>query len=140
MLPKRVFNVNNSYLRNINLKAMKKLSTVLGIFAFLICTTVAAQDVKPLFEQDGELIKGTFYYEDGSISQKGTYKDGKLHGNWISYDTSGKKTAMANYQEGEKAGEWFFWSDDKLTEVDYNQNMIAEVRTYTYQGDLVSRK
>lgn len=119
---------------------MKRITIVLALFTFIICTAVTAQGVKPVFEQEGELIKGTFYYEDGNVSQEGTYKDGKLHGKWISYDTSGKKIAMANYEKGEKAGKWFYWSADKLTEVDYNQNQIAEVKTYAYQGALVTRK
>lgn len=119
---------------------MKKINIILAVFAFVISSTISAQDVKPVFVQDGELIKGTFYYEDGSISQEGTYKDGKLHGEWISYDQNGKKIAMANYEEGEKTGKWFFWSAEKLTEVDYNDNRIAEVKTYSYQGDLVSRR
>lgn len=119
---------------------MKSFNSILAAFAFIICTTVAAQDIKPVFVKDGDLVKGTFYYEDGSISQEGTYKDGKLHGNWISFDKNGNKVAMANYENGEKTGKWFFWSEDKLTEVDYNENRIAEVKTYSYQGALVNRR
>jgi antitoxin component YwqK of YwqJK toxin-antitoxin module len=118
----------------------KSINSVFAVFASIICTAVSAQEVEPVFAQDGEIIKGTFYYEDGTVSHGGTCKDGKLQGNWISYDTSGEKTAMANYEEGEKAGKWYFWSADKLTEVDYSQNRIAEVKTYKNQGNLVSRK
>ncbi|MBK5192910.1 MAG: nicotinic acid mononucleotide adenyltransferase [Flavobacteriaceae bacterium] len=106
---------------------MKNIKSILVMVAFLIVSVITAQDIEPSFEKQGELIKGTFYYEDGSISQEGTYKDGKLHGQWISYDQNGKKNAVANYEDGRKTGKWFFWSSDQLTEVDYNNNRIAEI-------------
>lgn len=112
---------------------------MLVVVAFLFSVTLAAQEIKPDFEKKGDLIKGTFYNEDGGVSQEGTYKDGELHGKWISYDQNGKKVAMANYEEGRKTGKWFFWSSDELTEVDYDNNRIAEVTKYDYKGTLVTR-
>ncbi len=93
---------------------------------------------KPVFEKQGELIKGTFYYDDGNIRQEGTYKDGKLHGKWISYDENGEKTAIAQYDNGQKDGVWFFWSEDKLTEVNYEKNNIASVSSWKNTSSLVS--
>lgn len=121
------------------IKAMKNIKSMLVVLAFLFSVTLAAQEIKPVFEKEGNLIKGTFYNEDGNVSQVGTYKDGKLHGKWISYDQNGKKVAMANYEEGQKTGKWFFWSSDQLTEVDYSNNSIAEVTKYDYNGTLVTR-
>ncbi|MFO8146804.1 MAG: toxin-antitoxin system YwqK family antitoxin [Bacteroidota bacterium] len=118
---------------------MKNIKSMLVVVAFLFSVTLSAQEIKPDFEKQGDLIKGTFYYEDGSVSQEGTYKDGKLHGKWISYDQNGKKVAMANYEEGQKTGKWFFWSSDQLTEVDYDNNSIAEVTKYAYKSTLVTR-
>lgn len=118
---------------------MKKLKLTIAAAAILITTAISAQNVKPTFEKDGDLIKGTFYYEDGSVRQEGTYKDGKLHGEWISYEQNGKKNAIAQYNEGDKTGKWFFWANDILTEVDYNSNIIAEVRSYKNTSTLVNR-
>lgn len=118
---------------------MKNIKPFLLVAALLIGTTVFAQDVKPVFEKDGELIKATFFYEDGTRSQEGTFKNGKLHGKWVSYNIEGEKTAIANYTEGIKTGKWFFWTEDRLTEVDYDNNKIAEVTTYSYDGTLVTR-
>lgn len=118
---------------------MRKIKLILAVFAVMLSAGMMAQDVKPVFEQEGELIKGTFYYEDGSISQEGTYKDGKLHGEWISYGQDGKKTAIAKYSEGNKIGKWFFWDDDVLKEVEYNNNQIAQVSVYKSTGTLVIR-
>jgi len=129
------------YFRKVNIKyqAMKNIKSMLVIAALLVGSVVSAQDVKPSFEKQGELIKGTFYYEDGSVRQEGTYKDGKLHGKWVSYDQNGKKIALANYEEGNKSGKWFFWNSDKLTEVDYNDNQIADVTSYKNTSSIVSR-
>ncbi|MCM8569433.1 nicotinic acid mononucleotide adenyltransferase [Gramella jeungdoensis] len=88
------------------------------------------KDPKPVFEKQDDLIKGTFYYEDGNIRQEGTYKNGKLHGQWISYDQNGEKTAIAHYNKGEKEGKWFFWNGDRLTEVDYENSRIASVNKW----------
>jgi antitoxin component YwqK of YwqJK toxin-antitoxin module len=40
--------------------------------------------------------------------KSGFYKNGKLQGEWISYDSNGYKTAMATYDNGQKSGKWFF--------------------------------
>lgn len=109
---------------------MKKIFAAIAIIAFMAGTTGVAQEIKPKFEKEGELIKGTYYYEDGSVRQEGTYKNGQLHGEWISYDQNGKKNAVAQYNEGVKTGKWFFWNKDLLTEVDYDNNAIAEVNSY----------
>lgn len=103
------------------------------LMAMILCgATVMAQDVKPNFEKKGNIITGTFFYDNGTVKQEGTYnKDGKLHGEWIMYNTKGKKTAMGNYTNGEKTGKWFFWkSGEELVEVDYNNNQIADVTTW----------
>ncbi len=96
------------------------------------------KDPKPVFEKQGDLIKGTFYYDDGSIRQEGTYKDGKLHGEWVSYNQNGEKTAIAQYKNGQKDGIWFFWSGDQLSEVDYDNNNIASVNSWKSTSSLVS--
>lgn len=104
--------------------AMKKyiISTFLAITFPLF--SMAKPD--PIFEKQGELIKATYFYENGQLAQSGYFKDGQLHGKWISYDIYGKKTAIANYFEGKKTGKWFFWNGDKLTEVDYHKNNIIK--------------
>ena len=119
---------------------MKNIKIILSAIAIMIGTIAGAQDIKPLYEKDGDLIKGTYYYEDGSIKQEGTYKNGKLHGQWVSYGQDGKKNALAQYEEGNKTGKWFFWNDDLLTEVDYNKNRIAEVRKYKNAEALVQNR
>tara|TARA_R100000789_G_C2995253_1_gene147267 strand:+ start:717 stop:1082 length:366 start_codon:yes stop_codon:yes gene_type:complete len=121
---------------------MKRLKLILFTAAFLMSGVILAQneEIKPKFEKQGELIKGTFYYEDGSVRQEGTYKDGRLHGEWISYDQNGEKTALANYENGKKSGKWFFWTENKLTEVDYQNSMIASVNSWKNENSIVDRQ
>lgn len=99
--------------------------------AFLICAlALNAQEIEPKFEKQDDLVKGTFYFDNGQISQEGTYKDGKLHGKWIAYNLDGKKISEAKYKEGKKEGTWFFWTEEKLVEVEYDHNRIAEVTNW----------
>ena len=86
-----------------------------------------AQDVKPLYEKEGDLVKATFYHDNGNIAQLGNFQDGQLHGEWIMFDESGKKVAIGQYSLGMKTGKWFFWKGDLLQEVDYSDNRIVSV-------------
>lgn len=111
---------------------MKTIKHIVLVGCFLLGGALFSQDQKiaPLFEKDGELVKATFFYEDGSISQQGTIKDGKLHGEWISYDREGNKSALARYKDGSKTGKWFFWVDGTLKEVNYQNSKIASVNIW----------
>ncbi|MEW7280993.1 nicotinic acid mononucleotide adenyltransferase [Aquimarina sp. 2201CG1-2-11] len=114
---------------------MRKLVIAL---ALLFSATIFAQEAKPTFEKQGDLIKGTFFYEDGTVRQQGFYNNkGILHGEWKAYDVTGKKIAMGQYYMGKKIGKWFFWNADKLSEVNYDKNQIAEVTTWSNQGNVV---
>ena len=93
-----------------------------------------AQQADVDYQKKGDLTEGIFYHENGVISQEGTYKNGKLHGQWISYDRDGKKNTMAYYHKGKKVGKWIFWRDDKMIEVDYDNNRIAEVVAYKVES------
>ena len=103
-------------------------NTMIAALMMLSGAVVAQNEVKkPVFEKQGDLIKGTYYYEDGNIRQEGTYKDGELHGKWVSYDEKGEKTAFAEYNDGEKVGTWLFWEGNKIKQVEYKSNQIVSV-------------
>lgn len=105
---------------------MKKYIIIAVLF---IGATVSAQDFKsPLFQVDKELINATYYHENGLVSQKGTFnKDGVLVGFWTSYDNQGNKLSQGYYENGIKSGKWFFWSEDTLKEVDFQDSKITNV-------------
>ena len=106
---------------------MKKIM----IFGALALSGLAfAQAKKPVLEQEGNLVKATYYYDNGQIQQQGHFKDGKLEGNWVAFDEKGNKKSMGNYTNGEKTGKWFFWSDKTLSEVDYANSRVASVKSW----------
>jgi len=115
---------------------MKK---IIFIAAILFGIGVTAQEVQPNFEKEGDLIKGTYFYDNGEIQQQGTYKDGKLHGEWTTYNKNGEKSALGEYENGVKTGKWFFWTNGELTEVDYRNNTIAEVTTWENTSSIANR-
>jgi len=112
---------------------MKKLC----ITAMLVVSGVIfAQENNAKHEVVNQMVKSTFYHENGQLQQEGFYKDGKVHGEWISYDINGNKVAMGQYQDGMKVGKWFFWNGLDLAEVDYSDSRVAQVKKWS-QGAVV---
>lgn len=118
---------------------MKKL--LILIVALICSAALFSQEVKKnVYEVENNLIKVTIYHDNGEISQTGYYTlDGKLHGNWFSYDINGKRTAVANYVNGNKTGKWFFWNDKTLKEVDYELNKVAVVNEWINTNTIASK-
>ena len=106
---------------------MKKIVVV----ALMLCVslTFAQEDKNVKYEANGDLTEATYYYDNGVVKQEGTFNaEGKLHGEWISYDINGDKTTVANYVDGKKSGKWQFWSNDGLVrEVVYENSRIVSV-------------
>jgi len=105
---------------------MKKVVTLL----VMLCVgfSFAQEKIQPKLEKKDNLIVATYYHDNGEVQQTGTFDaDGKLQGEWTSYDVNGNKLAVATYEAGKKVGKWFFWNDNKLKEVDYSENVIANV-------------
>ena len=115
---------------------MKKI--VMIILVALTANVAFAQsqkescDVKDSYVLKGDLIEATLYHDNGTIAQTGYYTlDNKLHGEWISFNHKGERTAVANYHDGEKVGSWIFYHGDTMKEVYYESSKIAEVKTWT---------
>ena len=106
------------------------MKNIFIITALLFSTLAFAQNNKPVFEKDGDFVKGTYFFENGQVQQTGTYKKGKLHGKWISYNEQGDKVAVGKYVNGSKTGKWFFWNGEELSEVDYSKNEISSIKTH----------
>lgn len=117
---------------------MRKIFTLLLLFS--VTYTFAQDKQKTVFKEDGNLTIATYYYDNGTIQQEGTFNAaGKLHGNWYSYDANGKKIVAAKYENGDKVGKWFFWTDDVLKEVDYSTNAIVSVVEWSNDKILVAK-
>lgn len=115
---------------------MKNL-IVTVVLLFSVAVTAQDKNVTPLYEKDGDVVKATYYHDNGAIAQTGFYKNNKLHGEWKSYDPAGKRIAIAEYNKGEKTGKWFFWNGEKLSEVDYINNKIIKVTRWNNANSIV---
>ena len=115
------------------------MKNIFIIIATLITSIVMAQNVKPTYEKlDDDTIKGTFYHENGKIQQQGFYKNGKLHGQWISYNAEGEKVAQGTYDNGVKVDTWYFYDGKSLSEISYENNVIATVKTWDENSNVVA--
>ena len=72
----------------LNLFDMKKIITIcmLGIVSLGF-----AQEKQPTFSAEGDLVKATYYYEDGSIKTQGFFRDKKLAGEWVRFENQVRK-------------------------------------------------
>jgi antitoxin component YwqK of YwqJK toxin-antitoxin module len=108
---------------------MKKIVMLLVMLS--VGFTYAQDKIEPQLEKKGDLTLVTYFHENGEIQQLGMFNaDGKLHGEWTSFDTEGNKVAVGNYEAGKKVGKWFFWTGDSLKEVDYNNSKIVSVNKW----------
>lgn len=105
----------------------------------LVSGLVSAQDAQPKLEAQGQFVKATYFHDNGQIQQTGYFLNGKPDGLWVSFDTAGKKIAAGEYVDGKKAGQWLFWNDNALTEVQYSDSRIASVKQWK-QDTIVNRQ
>lgn len=112
---------------------MKK---IIAICIFTLATIGYAQEQKPTYKAEGDLVKVTYYYEDGSIKTQGFFKDKKLTGEWVRFDKDGNKTQLAYYNSGKKIGKWFVWTKSSLKEINYVDNSIASVNIWKPESNL----
>tara|TARA_R110001592_G_scaffold79086_1_gene236919 strand:- start:1536 stop:1913 length:378 start_codon:yes stop_codon:yes gene_type:complete len=106
------------------------MKNIIAIFILSIATLGYAQENKPTYKAEGDLVKATYYFEDGSIKTQGFFKDKKITGEWTRFDNEGNKTQIAFYNNGVKVGKWFIWSKDSLKEINYENNAIASVNEW----------
>lgn len=110
---------------------MKNILTLL-VLVLIASSAIAQNNKKGTYILDGDVIEATLFHDNGTIAQIGYYTaDNKLTGEWISYDLNGNKTAVAQYNNGEKVGTWLFYQGDTKREVSYNDSRIAKVKTWT---------
>jgi len=106
---------------------MKKLFASLVLF-FLVVSVSFAQGVEPKFEKENDLVKATYYHDNGMIKEIGFFKEDKLHDKWISYNEEGKIKVVAIYSNGLKEGKWYLVGEDSVKEVTYKANKVVKVQ------------
>lgn len=109
---------------------MRKLLVVITI-SLLTASSFSQVRVADDFVKEGDVIKATLYHENGKVAQTGFYTlDNKLEGEWISFDAEGNKTAVAQYNNGNKVGTWYFYQGNEIKQVHYSNSKIAKVTTF----------
>lgn len=129
MLPKCCFKVKKSVdlVHNLKIQIMKNIFLLLSVLFFSVAS-FAQQERKTSLNKQTKMIDVVYYHYNGVVSQTGSYTlDGKLNGDWLSYDVNGEKIVSAVYDHGKKVGKWFYWTDKTLKEVDYSNNAIVNV-------------
>ena len=145
MLIKCCLKVNFMYIcyRNVNKRfnnlKTKNMKNVILTFVMLFSVAIIAQEnnIEPKFEKDGDMIKATYFHDNGEIAQMGNLLNKKPHGEWVSFDAEGKKTGVAQYYKGEKVGKWLMWSGTEVTEVNYQNNKIVNVVKWDESNPMV---
>lgn len=90
--------------------------------------TYGQKNKELVMNEDTGLIEAVYFYDNGVISQKGTFNlDRKLHGEWISYNEEGDIIAQGFYERGLRTGTWTFWQDGTMKKVEYSNNAVASV-------------
>ena len=52
------------------------------------------------------------YHDDGQLSHKGDFKNGKEEGPWVQYYDNGQLYWKGEYKNGKKEGPWESYNDD----------------------------
>jgi len=108
---------------------MKKI--VMMLIMLCVGFTYAQDKIQPKVEKKGDTTLVTYYHDNGEIQQTGAFDvNGKLQGEWVSFNSEGNKVAVGTYEAGKKVGKWFFWEGDSLKEVDYIDSKIVSVNKW----------
>lgn len=70
------------------------------------------------FEQiNKNLVKATYFHDNGVIAETGFYLDEELYGFWESYDQEANKLSSGYFESNRRKGSWNHWSRNELVGV-----------------------
>ena len=119
---------------------IKKLKNLITIILLFTVSFLQSQDKEPTFKAEGNLVKATYYFEDGTVSTQGYFLDKELTGEWTRFDRKGNKTQIAYYDQGKKVGKWFVWGENSLKEINYSNNTVVNVNLWKHESKLTASK
>ncbi len=116
---------------------MKKAVLFL-VFLFALQIT-SAQSPLTQYKKVSKNTEMISYFDNGQIKEQGYFDAaGKLTGNWVKYDTTGKVLVQGVYSNGKKVGKWLFWEGNALREVDFAANKLAKMNVWTREEYLAT--
>jgi antitoxin component YwqK of YwqJK toxin-antitoxin module len=98
------------------------------VICVLITMSSTAQSKEPTFEKQDDLVKATYYHDNGMVKEVGFFKDDKLHDKWIRYNEDGKIKVVALYKNGMKEGKWYMIGEESVKEITYKSNKVVDVK------------
>lgn len=106
-------------------QTMKKIVVLLF---FGISTPIVAQQTERniSYQQKGDVVYFIEYHANGILAQTGQIRDHLNDGLWSAYNDEGQKIAEGQYEKGRRVSKWFFWDEDSLVEVDFEDNKIIK--------------
>lgn len=116
------------------------MKTAILFLALIFSFAVNAQEIKPNFEKEGNLVKATYFHANGEVAQTGYFLEGKLHGEWVMYNEEGEKLVEGSYTNGLKNGKWVYNEGKELREVAFVDNKIESVETKNNPNAVVFTK
>ena len=116
------------------------MKNLIVICILLVGSIAYSQDKQPTFVAEADLVKATYYFDDGEIKTQGYFKNKKLTGEWTRFDSRGNKTQLAYYNNGKKVGKWYVWTKESLKEISYKNNALVTVNIRKQDAKLAINK
>lgn len=104
---------------------MKKVFILLCFWG--LTNTFAQQTERNVsYQHEGDVIRFVEYHANGTLAQVGQIRNNLNDGLWSAYNHEGRKIAEGQYYRGMRVSKWFFWDEDSLIEVDFEDNKIVK--------------
>lgn len=113
------------------------MKSLVFTLALMFSVALYAQENKPSFEKAGDMVKATYFHDNGTVAQEGYYLNDKLHDQWKMFDEGGNKIAMGQYHMGKRTGKWFFWNEKGIKEVHFVDNKVVNVVEHNSSKSIV---
>ena len=68
-------------------------------------------------ELDQNIVKATYYFEDGGVYETGFFVNQKLDGKWTTYTADQLIQCTAYFSNNEKVGDWTFYKNGQVFQV-----------------------
>ncbi len=80
------------------------------------------------YKRGRETKEVSYYIVGGNIEYIGNKKNGKIHGDFVSYYTNGEISIQGKLKMGKYIGEWNYYDDD---------GSLNKILNYSSEGDLI---
>jgi len=122
------------------MKTLNKI--VVMMVGVLLVLPVYAQQPEDNYTKEGDKVKVTRYYEDGTVREQGTFDGEVADGRWVEYHRDGSVKVEAFYKDGKKQGKWFVYTDEGqvMYELVYANNFLKNSNRWILEENNVADK